>query len=75
MKLICAETKRWTKIHDVEESTLDEAKDRLIKREFPGHFGSCFSGQRDRLTAVEIARAAGDLTEHTGVYRSFILGE
>ena len=74
-KLVCLETNKRTRINlenvpDYEtDDVLDNAANRLLKRE-PEHKYDFVCITRDNLQS-EICHALGDLTEHTGEYRSF----
>ena len=75
--LVCIETGRKTKItltNDepwTNEETMDQAANVLLKRETE-HRHDFVTIRSDKMRS-EICHVAGDLTEHTGEYRTFKL--
>lgn len=66
MKLRCIETGRTTKLPSDEFDSIQEAADRIVKRDWSGHYAQ-FSGvpSREALFA-EVCRSVGGMCEHTG---------
>lgn len=78
-KLICVETDKYTKFNDnVEDYEIDDvidaAANRLIRRE-PEFDKDDFVCVRSDKLRSEICRHCGDMTEHSGEYRTFKISE
>lgn len=50
---------------------LRKAQNRIVGRLYPGHFANPNQGSRDGMRHIEVCRAVGCMTEHTGIFLEF----